>query len=52
MSHGIRHASNADIAPVLGHVAALLEVRRADGFRVRADRAAATTWRRWETELA
>ncbi len=44
--------TNAEIAQVLDRVAALLEVQHADGFRVRAYRAAAATCRRWETPLA
>ncbi|MEN8159884.1 MAG: helix-hairpin-helix domain-containing protein, partial [Myxococcota bacterium] len=52
MVHHVRRASNAEIAQLLDRVAALLEAQHADGYRVRAYRAAAATCRRWETEIA
>jgi hypothetical protein len=52
MTDEIRPASNPEIAQLLDRVAALLEVQHADGFRIRAYRAAAATCRRTETELA
>jgi NAD-dependent DNA ligase len=52
MAHPLRRASNAEIAQVLDRVAALLEAQHADGYRVRAYRAAAATCRGSDADVA